>query len=627
MRFRDPDRARRMLLVAIALGWLASVGFILGRPGEQPAPVVVVHWSNGHPAGDDSLLPAFVRRFNEGRYATVRGRPIQVDVRLVNSGRIEREIISRVRDGVPVLRALPDPTIVTPVTRHSLYRINQQLGRAVVDDAEAQSLATTWIGIATFKDMAECLGWPQRQIGYEDIIALAEDPMGWDRFPCARIEWGQRPLVAFTDPNSSSTGRSVLFTLYSIAAGKSPDQLTEADVSDERVKAYLRRFQEQVAHYVPDTLLLNCEIFGGPAYGHFFPIAEDNLVKLYKGRIVLTDPELERLFPCRQPTGTPIERDMVMIYPREGSAEHTHPAALVRASWVSADQAEGARRWIDFLHEESQQAAFMAAGFRPTGGGLSVQCPVCRQNGIDPAGPRVRIDPDRMPPAVGGRIVGDWGDIKKPGVGVFVIDNSLAMVGATLDRVAQAVAKAIDDMYDRNSVGVISVAGTIRNRVDPQPVPENRAQLATALQQMQVANGSVMFEAIGQALTAAARAPAADKSVRAVVVLAGAPANAGMPLHELVEMASVGGRPILNCTGFEGTQSCLDAGGEQVDLRRVKGVRLREGFPSIPVYFIGIGESADAEAGRILAEATKSYFVRSSVDDLATVIGVLKGYF
>ncbi len=586
----------------------------------------MVHWANGHLAGDETLLPAFARRFNEAGFTTSRGRPMQVDVRLVNSGRIERELISRVQDGVPLLQSLPDPTIVTPVTRHSLFRVNDQLGRHVVDDQAAGSLATTWIGIATFKDMAECLGWPQRQIGYDDIISLAEDPAGWDRYPCAKLEWGQRPLIAFTDPNSSSTGRSVLFTLYSIAAGLRPEQLTEADVTDRRVAAYQTRFQEQVAHYVPDTLLLNCEIFGGPSYGHFFPIAEDNLVKLYQGRVVLTDPVLEHLFPCRHATGDPIKRDMVMIYPREGSAEHAHPAAIVHADWVRAEQAEAAARWIEYLHEEAQQVAFMSAGFRPTSGGVSLQCPVCPRYGVDPGGPRAKIDLDRLAPKVGSRIVQSWGDIKKPGVGVFVVDNSFATVSARLDRVGQSVAKAIDDMYDRNYVGVVTYAGSVRDRVEPAPVPENRGPIGAILRNMQVARGSAMLDAIAEGIMMAARAPAGAKSIRAVVVISAGPAEQGRALHELVEMAA-SGRPISHCTGFGGDRQCTTEAGELVGLAQVTGVRLAEGLPPIPVYFIGLGEGADREVGQIVADATKSYFVRTSVEDLATVIGVLKGYF
>ena len=67
------------------------------------------------------------------------------------------------------------------------------------------------MGIVTYREIAECLGWPDREIGYSDIIALRADPRGWAGYTCAkgspRVEWGERPLLTFTDPKRSDTGR------------------------------------------------------------------------------------------------------------------------------------------------------------------------------------------------------------------------------------------------------------------------------------------------------------------------------------------------------------------------------------------------------------------------------------
>ncbi len=327
--------------------------------------VVVVHWANGHLAGDDALIPAFVQRFNAAGYQTSAGNRIEVQWQRVNSGVIKQELLSRVQTGVPINRAVPDPTIVTPVAEHWLYDINESAGRSVVDIPNTKRLALTWIGIATFRDMAECLGWPSRPLGYSDIIALRSDPRGWASKPCAQAEWGRKPLVAYTDPNNSSTGRSVLFTLFSIAAGKPPDALTASDVSSPQVIDYLRNFQTSVSHYVPDSLLLNCEIFGGPRYGHVFPLGEDNLVKLYQGKVVLDDPSVERLFPCRRATGAPIEQSMVMLYPAEGSTAHTNPAAPIQADWVTR-RADGGRPEVDCVPSGRRPAkCFHGRGLPP----------------------------------------------------------------------------------------------------------------------------------------------------------------------------------------------------------------------------------------------------------------------
>ena len=47
----------------------------------------------------------------------------------------------------------------------------------------------------------------------------------------------------------------------------------------------------------------------------------------------------------------------------------------------------------------------------------------------------------------------------------------------------------------------------------------------------------------------------------------------------------------------------------------------------VGVYFIGVGESADLEVGRMLAEATGSSFLGTTVDDLAPVVQLFSVYF
>ena len=70
MRAIDPDVARRLGLTAIGLLWIAAIGWIL-----WPRPTVtVVHWANGHIAGDPDLLPQFAERFNAAGRRTSSGR-------------------------------------------------------------------------------------------------------------------------------------------------------------------------------------------------------------------------------------------------------------------------------------------------------------------------------------------------------------------------------------------------------------------------------------------------------------------------------------------------------------------------------------------------------------------------
>lgn len=253
--------ARRRLLAGIAAAWLAVAAGLYGSPAGGARPggagstglndpgtpvgantVVVTHWAGGH-LMPDHLLPKFAREFNAGDRRTASGK--RIEVRLAKQDSFEQ--VDRIELGLR-LGQMPDPSfgepvVVTPVVDHWLGELNERAGRTVVDLDQTQDLAIAWTGIATYREMAECLGWPQRDVGYAEIMALISDPRGWAACPTARAAWGQRPLMSYTDPSTSSTARSMLFGLYSAAAGKPSNQLTPADVDDSRVAEYVKRFQ------------------------------------------------------------------------------------------------------------------------------------------------------------------------------------------------------------------------------------------------------------------------------------------------------------------------------------------------------------------------------------------------
>jgi Ca-activated chloride channel homolog len=358
-------------------------------------PVIVVHWANGHMVDSESLYPAFAREFNHAGIRTASGRPIQVRIVRANSGEIAGELISRILRGTTLDKAKPNPTLVTPAADHWLGEVNQSVGRTVVDLDRLQTPATTLIGIVTTRDLARCIGWPDREVGFADVASLATgSPESTDL--ASRCRLIPRARTGFTYPARSSTARSVLYSLYAIAAGTSPERLSLEDVDRPSVRQYISSFRNAVDCYLPDTLDLNRKMVLEPSCADFYFLAEDNLVKLYQGKIQVAPGQRRGL-----------ERDLVMIYPREGAVVHNHSAFLVRASWVTADQADAAARWITFLMAEPQQQSFMQEGFRR---GTQGDC-------VHPLGspfrpcterPSTLIYPDKIDPAVAVEISHRW---------------------------------------------------------------------------------------------------------------------------------------------------------------------------------------------------------------------------
>jgi Ca-activated chloride channel homolog len=609
--WKSLDSAR----LAIAAVWSAGAAIIVwlalacaGCCGNCDDRVVITHWANGH-VMTDPLLKTFAARFNAADYRTAAGKRIEVRPYLVNSGVIAEGLIARINPSARSIeckatgcvnpRELPDPTIVTPVADHWLSQLNYEISRPVVDLGNTQALATTWIGIATLEGMARCLGWPDREVGFVDIMELRADERGWERCPTARAEWGRQPLISFTDPKSSSSGRSMLYTLFAVASAKTPTQLTEGDVTSATVADWIKRFQRAVDHYAPDTLILNREIYAAPRFGHFFFIGEDNLVQLYKGT-------------AAGPAGASgaeqrLKQDLVMIYPKEGATAHTNPAGIVRADWVSVEQAEAAQVWIRFLREAPQQAAFMEEGLRPTAN-VPVACPICSRNGLDPRGPSVVLDPNDISPEVRGAIARSWGEVKTPGVMTFVVDSSALMTGANLRQASDAIVHVLDSIDRRSLVGFVSFSDDAQQRVEARPLAQNRFAVREAAESMQPRGSSRLYDAIADGIAIADSADAEPGAIRGVVVLAGGRPAAGRPLHDLVHLvARATGTPIVTCPGFDRDASCEDRNGTSVGLHEVEAAGWALATRNrVRVFYVGTGARADLEVGRLLSEATPS---------------------
>ncbi|MBI4233067.1 MAG: extracellular solute-binding protein [Chloroflexi bacterium] len=632
------------------LGESTDGGVSSPSPVSQPGPSVkVVHWATGHLTrqGKDRdgkelrLLPVMAEEFNKAGERTESGKRIVVEVHDVPSELQGRYLVERVTTGVRIdLRQMTngyvaqetsdsDPVIVTPSDAHWLVSANHDAGRALVDLSAARSIVSPVIGIVTYEEMARCLGWPEKAIGYADIIALRSDPMGWARYPCARAAWGQRPLLAFTDPTTSSTGRSLHLALYSFASGKPPEQLTLEDVTDPQVVSYVKQFQGLIDHYLIGTTVLNTKVHQGPRYGHFFIMPEDNLIQLYEGT--------ERAFiQGKKVTAPPLPKDhrMVMIYPREGSMPRTNCACIVQAEWVSNEQVEAAQRWIDFLRKDEQQRSFMSAGFRPgIGTDVSLTDPTSKINskyGLDPTQPTRVLFPSLMDPTVAAAIDDSWIEVKRPSIVTWVLDTSGSMEGAKLQQAKDGMIGALDNMARNNWAGFLTFSDTTHTRIPVAPLTENRFRIADAVQGVQASGGTALYDAIKAAIEMTNATPGEADAIRAVIVLTDGKATRGETgLDDLIRMVSSDETPISSFSGLENT-SPVDDRGRLLEKTEVAGIGLALAIETrypIQIFFIGIGEDADMQIGRMLAEATGAEFQGVTENDLAQVLEEFSKYF
>ena len=429
---------------------------------DEPDPVVIVHWANSHPMRE-GLLPEMAEEFNKEDHKTADGRPIKVVMIACDSSDQAADLVERV--GGPSSEAdchsdsgdsAPDPTIITPQADDWLLDVNHGAGgRDVIDLDSTDSIAETYMGIVTYRAMAECLGWPNRELGYADIIPVLEE--GWDAYPgCTpELDWRDPPRVAFTNPNTSTSGRNVLVSLFAMYADNtSPEDLTVEDIEDPGVLGDVKSFQALLDHYMAATSLVNTRIAGGPEYGSFFLMPEDNLANLLLGN------ETQIGTDGKKQSAEAPEDELVMIYPKEGAVLNSNPAAFVDAPWVTHEQSEGARSWIDYVRDDQQQQRFMDMGFRPATG-LDVDDEKFTAWGLEPSAPKSIIDPGALKADVLQAILDSWGEVKKPAIVTFVVDVSGSMDGEPIEQVKDGLIEVLKSMKGPDSAGQNSQVGLV----------------------------------------------------------------------------------------------------------------------------------------------------------------------
>ena len=295
------------------------------------------------------------------------------------------------------------------------------------------------------------------------------------------------------------------------------------------------------------------------------------------------------------------------------------------------EQVEAAEQWIDFLLEDEQQRGFMASGFRP-GGDISLNdssSKITPEYGLDPAQPKVSLNPSLIAPDVSAEIEKNWQLVKRPGIVTFVVDTSASMLGTKIDQARDGLVLALENMAKNNQVGLIGFGDSVHTRIPVGPLGTTQFEIAEAAHGMRARGETTLYDAIKAGIELSDEAEGSDEAIRAVVVLTDGRANRGeVTLRDLIQMSSRSERRVESFSGFDGAVTAVLEGGGSATKDDLIGVVLAA--PSkhpIQIFFIGIGDDADLDVGRMLAEATGAEFQGVTEKDLAGVLEEFSKYF
>ncbi len=390
-----------------------DISIIYAPESEQYMPQVIADFNRISAEGRN---PATGEPWAQGE------QPIWVTGQPGSSGTVMQGIVNAII--APNNQNVERPTIFQPSVSHWLALANYQSGRSLFDLADARATALAPVVMAIWESrlnaIRETVGY--EDVGWEELLGVLNSENGWQDYG---IPNGRRTVYyGHTDPNVSSTGLSTLIGEFYASArenGFTERRLTADQVRDPAVQQGVRDIESLIRHYSTRTTEFKEYIAQGPDYLDFVALEENDLIYINRGLTEYRPPER-----------------LVALYPKEGTFWHEHPMGIVNADWVTPEQAQAARVFVDYVLTEPVQQAIMAQGFRPANPDVELGFPFVEENGIDPAQPRAILDVPA--PDVIAAIQQSWAFVKKQADIVLLIDTSGSM--ASEDKIVQAMSAA-----------------------------------------------------------------------------------------------------------------------------------------------------------------------------------------
>jgi Ca-activated chloride channel family protein len=450
------------------------------------------------------------RDFNQQKIKTQSGRTIYVRALPMGSG----ESIDNILSG-RLQAHLASPASAAFIKLGNAES-RSKTGKDLI--ASTDNLVLSPVVIATWKPMAEALGWGKKPLGWSDILALSRNDKGWQAY--GYPQWGKFKF-GHTHPEYSNSGLISLFAEAYAASGKTAG-LTLADLDKPQFKQFFGGVEQSVVHYGSSTGFFGRKMFAnGPEYL--------SAAVLYESMVVESYSQQNLAFP------------IVAIYPKEGTFWSDHPVGVVEREWVTPEHREAAKIYTQFLLARPQQLRAMQYGFRPALVDVPLAAPLDAAHGMDPQEPKTTL---QVPSAdlING-ILQAWRAEKKHSNVVLVLDTSGSMNEEHKIQSAKDGAKQLVQLLDDgDTFSFLPFSSELHWAQKNASVKDERANLTTQVDSLFAGGGTALYDAIDSAYQQLATAGPGESKIQAVVVLTdGEDTESKMKLEQLMERIKFNG--------------------------------------------------------------------------------------
>ena len=487
------------LVICACLALFAILGNRLD--GEEvatpiPSSALVVAYS----PEKEQVFTTLVDRFNTQAFQTPDGQKMAIEAVKLDP----EAMMSATLDGSASFHALsPDSSVWLGQLDQAW---SERAGQDTTAVGETVRYAVSPVVIATWESLAREMGWPDRPIGWQDLLDRAQ-----------------------TDPNyrwshpATSSASGLLATLAEFYAGAGKTRgLTIEDVTAQETLDYVAALEKTVRYYGEgnEPAIIEQALQEGRGFLDAFVVQEQMVVYFNSHR---QGQEL-----------------LVALYPVEGALWEDHPLALLETGELTPLQRQTFAQFRDYLLSPEVQQLILQHGYRPAnlstplGGPAS---PLTAANGVDSGEPKTTL---QVPNPSVIQVVRDaWWYTKRHTNVYLVADTSGSMRGEKLAQAQEALRVFLDQIQgDMERVGLIQFASGVDTLVYLDELGNNRAALEAAIDQLQATGDTALLDGVYEAYQRLQDLGDAERINAIVVMTDGKENNSYTSLEQLVRELS-----------------------------------------------------------------------------------------